>query len=49
MGWNHDARVASGNLEVQACCQGAIGRVKPGHALIDDKIVPVKNWTDDLR
>lgn len=29
--------------------KGANGRVKPGHALIDDKIVPVKNWTYDLR
>src|ERR1035437_116441 len=29
--------------------RGANGRVKPGHALIEDKIVPVKNWTYDLR
>jgi hypothetical protein len=28
--------------------RGANGRVKSGHALIDDKIVPVKNWTYDL-
>ena len=29
--------------------RGANGRVKPGHALIDDNIVSVKNWTYDLR
>ena len=29
--------------------RGANGRVKPGHALIDGKIVSIKNWTYDLR
>jgi len=29
--------------------RGANGRVKPGHALIDDKSVSVKNWTYGLR
>jgi integrase len=36
-------------MEAQAGRQERQRRVKPGHALIDGKVVPVKDWTYDLR
>jgi hypothetical protein len=38
-----------GTWKRRPAARGANGRVKPGHALSNDKIVPVKNWTYDLR
>ena len=38
-----------GRWKRSLAARGANGRVKPGHALVDDKVVPVKRWTYDLR
>src|ERR1035437_9269828 len=40
---------ASGTWKRRPAARGANGRVKSGHALIDDKVVAVKDWTYDLR
>ena len=40
---------ASGSWKRRPAARGANGRVKSGHALIDDKVVAVKDWTYDLR
>jgi len=39
----------AGTWKRKPAARGANGRIKPGHALIDGKVVPVKNWTYDLR
>lgn len=40
---------AAGVWKRGLAARGANGRVKPGHALIDDKVVSVESWTYDLR